>query len=251
MLATIARASVSLIWPETCGACGANAPTVGGFCEACGRDLLALTALPYCQRCGGTLGPGLSAGDDGCMNCPDTMPRFARIVRLTPYAGCIRQAIRQMKYRPRRVASGRLCELLAQAVAVQCGQDQFDFAAPVPMHWLRRLARGWNHSASIAARIAAKLGAPVGDELIRIRNTPPQVRLPASRRAANVRGAFAVKRRTNIDGAHVLLVDDVATTGATANEAARTLLKAGARRITVAVLAKAEAPTAYSRQLHG
>ena len=85
-------------------------------------------------------------------------------------------------------------------------------------------------------------------ELVRVRNTPPQVRMPASRRAANVRGAFAV-RRGALEGTSVLLVDDVTTTGATANEAARACLNAGAQRVGLAVLAKAEAPTAYSAAL--
>ena len=251
MLARVARSTASLIWPETCAACGTNAHTTGGFCELCGRKLLALTMLEYCPRCGSTVGAGLQAGEDGCWACPDTMPRFGRLVRLAPYAASIREAIHRMKYLRRPAASGYLCRMLAQAVAARCDKEDFDVVLPVPMHWLRRLSRGWNHSAGIAAAVAAELGVPLGDELIRVRNTPPQTRLPASKRAANVRGAFAVTRPAGVEGAHVLLVDDVTTTGATANEATRTLLRAGGQRVTVAVLAKSEPPTAYSHQLGG
>ena len=248
-LGYIARSAVSLIWPETCAGCGTNGATAAGFCQDCGRRLLALTVLEYCPRCGGTLGAGLTAGEDGCYACPDVMPRFRRVARLGPYAPPLRQAIHLMKYRQRGHASRHLCRLLAGAVASRCPETDFDLVLPVPMHWLRRLGRGWNHSGGIASALASELALPLGQELIRVRNTPPQVHLSASRRAANVRGAFAVSRRRGLTGAHVLLVDDVVTTGATANEATRTLLAAGAQRVTVAVLAKSEPPTAYSHRL--
>ena len=90
------------------------------------------------------------------------------------------------------------------------------------------------------------LGLPVGDELVRVRNTPPQVNLSRTGRMANVRDAFAVRHAAGVRGANVVLTDDVTTTGATANEAARTLLRAGANDVTLAVLAKAEPPRAYA-----
>ncbi len=205
--------------------------------------------LDYCPRCAATVGPALRADESGCSACPPVAPRFAQVVRLAPYAGALRQSIHRMKYRRGRGVSRRLCRLLAQAVATRCDVDGFDVILPVPMYWLRRLTRGWNHSAGIAAVLASHLGVPLGGELVRVRNTPPQVHLAASKRAANVRGAFAVDRPGGIEGAHLLLVDDVITTGATANEAARTLRQAGASAVTVAVLAKSEPPTAYSHQL--
>ena len=248
-LSYIARSAVNLIWPETCTGCNTNGATAAGFCQDCGRRLLALTVLEHCPRCGGTLGPGLTASEDGCYGCPDVMPRFRQVVRLGPYAPPLRNAIRQMKYRRGGQAPRHLCRMLARAVASRCPEADFDLVMPVPMHWLRRLARGCNHSGSIASAMASELALPLGQELIRVRNTPPQVHLSASRRAANVRGAFGVSSRRGLAGAHVLLVDDVVTTGATANEATRTLLAAGARRVTVAVLAKSEPPTAYSHRL--
>ena len=98
------------------------------------------------------------------------------------------------------------------------------------------------------ARAAAQpLGLPAGNELIRVRHTPPQVHLPRSRRIENVRGAFAVPHPGAIEAAAVLLVDDVTTTGATANEASRALLSAGASRVVLAVVSKTEPPTAYGQ----
>ena len=117
---------------------------------------------------------------------------------------------------------------------------------PVPMHWRRRLARAADHARILAGELAAELGVPLGDELIRLRHTPPQVDLPRTRRIENVRGAFGVRRAGALAGANVLLVDDVTTTGATANEAAKTLLAAGAEKVALAILAKTEPPTAYA-----
>jgi len=220
-----------------------------GFCRACGRKLLSLATLDYCPRCGATLGPGLRAGPDGCPACPPVMPRFQRLLRVAPYTDPLRHAIHRLKYHRTPASAGPLADLLAEAISARCPAGSHDLVLPVPMHWLRRLRRGRDHSRALAAGVARRLGLPLGDELIRVRNTPPQVHLPASRRAANVRRAFAITRRRGVEGASVLLIDDVVTTSATANEASRTLLAAGATRVTVAVLAKSEPPTAYSRQL--
>jgi len=149
----------------------------------------------------------------------------------------------------------RLGEMLGQTVSAGISGDDdeggFDLVMPVAMHWRRRLVRGWDHARTLARAAARKLGLPVGNELHRVRNTPPQVHLPRSRRIENVRGAFSVTPRgaKALDGAHILLVDDVTTTGATANEAARTLLRAGAARVVLAVIAKSEPPTAYTEHV--
>jgi predicted amidophosphoribosyltransferase len=117
------------------------------------------------------------------------------------------------------------------------------------MHWRRRLGRGYDHARVLAREVGGRLDVPVGAELVRVRHTAPQVNLPATRRIENVRGAFAVGDARAVAAADVLLVDDVTTTGATANEAARTLLAAGAARVVLAVVAKAEPPTAYAPHL--
>ena len=248
-LAGVARNLLGLLWPDTCAACGTNLPAAQGFCADCAAKLLPLVAGGYCLRCGTSLGPGIAAGQDGCMACPQPMPRFERLVRLGPYSGPLRMAVHRLKYSRRPRAAGYLEQLLAESVAAKFADVRFDLVMPVPMHWLRRLARGWNHSATLAMAIAARLNVPMGSELVRVRNTPPQVRLPASRRVENIRGAFAVLRPAALEGRTICLVDDVTTTGSTCNEAARTLLSAGVHRVLVAVLAKADPPRAYSHQL--
>ncbi|HUU22977.1 MAG TPA: phosphoribosyltransferase family protein [Phycisphaerae bacterium] len=237
-----------LVWPDACVACGTCEPTQEGFCQRCSRDLLSLASLRWCRRCGSTVGAGLKA-QDRCPSCPEVAFRFERTVRVAPYADPLAPAIRAMKYSRFGAGATHLAALLAEAAATACAGIALDVVMPVPMYWLRRIARGGNHSDTLARAVARRLGLPVGRELRRVRNTPPQARLAASQRSQNVRGAFAVSRPAGVEGAAVVLVDDILTTGATANEAARTLLAAGARRVVVAVLARAEAPTAYSAAL--
>lgn len=240
-----------MLLPSVCPACGQADVSAAGLCDECNVELLSLIALPYCPRCASTLGPGVPARDDGCHECPTPLPRFARAVRLGPYAGPLRQVIRDLKYHRCDAMLARAGRMLARAVAGKCGGESFDVIVPVPAHWRRRLGRGTDHSMSLARAVAAELPAPVEPELVRIRHTPPQTHLSRTRRLANVRNAFAARAPRAVAGANILLVDDVTTTGATVNEAARTLLKAGASRVTVAVLAKSEPPTAYAEHFTG
>ncbi|MCJ7544576.1 MAG: ComF family protein, partial [Phycisphaerae bacterium] len=200
----------------------------------------------YCPRCGATVGPNIPTYDDGCAACPDTLPRFCQVVRLGPYTPPLRGIVQAMKYSRGAVPTARAGRLLAQAVQAQLNDVRWDVVMPVPMHWRRRLARASDHARLLAGGLARALRVPLGDELIRVRHTPPQVHLPRTRRIENVRGAFGVRRARGLAGANILLVDDVTTTGATANEAAKTLLAAGAEKVALAVLAKAEPPTAYA-----
>lgn len=240
------------LWlPPVCPACEAAEISAEGLCDDCNVRLLSLVSLRYCRRCGSTVGPNIPLYEDGCSACPTPVGRWDRVVRLGPYAHPLRKVVRELKYHRRQIMPRRLGTMLAQAVATGCPEAEFDLVAPIPAHWRRRLVRGQDHAAVLAGWVARELDLPVGRELIRVRNTSPQVFLPRSRRIGNVRGAFSAAWRAAVAGAHVLLVDDVTTTGATANEAARTLLRAGASRVTLAVVAKAEPPAAYSGVLAG
>src|SRR5204863_8089812 len=100
---------------------------------------------------------------------------------------------------------------------------------PVPLHWTRLFARRYNQAGLLAHAIRAAGGPPVmPDGLVRRRRTPSQGRLGAAARARNVRGAFALRRGCNVKGKRIVLVDDVLTTGATVDECARVLRRAGA-----------------------
>jgi ComF family protein len=115
-----------------------------------------------------------------------------------------------------------------------------DLLLPVPLHWTRLFKRRFNQSALLAQAIRTAGGPPVAaDWLVRRRRTPSQGTLGPLGRARNVRGAFALKRGRDVAGKHVVVIDDVLTTGATAEECARVLRRAGAASVGVLVLARA------------
>lgn len=239
-----ASGAIDLLLPNVCMACSSEDTCQGGLCESCNVKLLSLVARPYCHRCGSGLGDNVPHGPN-CRGCPPTLPRFDSVVRLGPYAEPLRAVVRELKYHRQEALRRRLGKLLAAAVSSQVTRP-LDLVLSVPMHWRRRLARGYDHAKILAQTLSTELQLPLGHELIRIRHTPPQAHLPKSRRLENMRGAFAVQGLATIKGAAILLVDDVTTTGATGDEASRELLKAGAASVTLAVIAKAEPPSAYS-----
>ena len=242
----LAGGLIDLLLPPVCPGCDGAAAQGRGLCDACRVRLLSLVALPYCPRCGATVGPNIPIREDGCSACDHTLPRFCQVVRLGPYAWPLRGIIRAMKYYRGATPDAQAGRLLAQAAQTHLPEARWDVVLAVPMHWRRRLVRAADHARVLAGEVAAAMHLPLGDELIRVRHTPPQVHLARTRRIENVRGAFGVRRSAALQGANVLLVDDVTTTGATANEATRTLLAAGAQKVALAVLAKAEPPTAYA-----
>jgi ComF family protein len=129
---------------------------------------------------------------------------------------------------------------LAAALAAELGPRieglaAIDRVVPVPLHWRRRLTRGYNQAERIARPLAALLDLPFDPLLIRGRATPPQSLLSRTQRLANLRRAFRVRRSREIRGLHLLLVDDVATTGATLDAAAAALKRAGAAAVTALV----------------
>jgi ComF family protein len=138
-----------------------------------------------------------------------------------------------MKYGGRPGLAEALGRRMADEAATRLGGATFDLVVPVPLSRARLRERGFNQAALLAAAIAARAGVPLDvRSLRRTRATPPQSGSAAAR-AANVRGAFALRRPARIPDRRILLVDDVFTTGATARECARTLLAAGAGNVGV------------------
>ena len=166
-------------------------------------------------------------------------PLFAAARSAGRYHGSLRRIIHAFKYERRRVLAVRLAEMMKGA-----GADLFeraDAVVPVPLHPWRVLSRGFNQ----ADDLARQLGRPLCRVLRRRRHGPPQASLPAARRHANVRRAYALRRipgaRGMIRGKTLVLVDDVMTTGATLNACAGVLLDAGARTVLAVTAARAVA----------
>ncbi len=238
-------ALAELVLPRQCGGCGCCASDARPFCRDCGEALVAMVGEAYCLRCGATLPEGFSPAEEGCAHCPEPMPRFDRLIRLGRYDGPLAGAVTAVKFAGQPHPAERLGALLAARVQAEPDLAGVQWVQPVPLHWRRRVGRGYNQARLIARAVARTLDRPLGDALSRVRDTPPQVGLSRRRRRENVRGAFTARPR-RIEGLHVLLIDDVTTTGATADEAARALLAAGARRVSLAIVAKADPPPAFT-----
>jgi ComF family protein len=175
-----------------------------------------------------------------CPNCARRPARFDAVVRLGRYEQMLRDAVLRVKRREQEPLTVALGQLLAAERGSDVKALRPTCIIPIPMHWSRRLWRGVNSPEIVAGVLAKELAVPMRPRLLRRRRrTEKQANLTRWQRRRNVRRAFRTRRSKHLVGARVLLVDDIMTTGATANEAARTLRKGGAEFVAVAVLARA------------
>jgi ComF family protein len=228
-----------LIYPGCCLLCGQPlSAEQAHFCSLCHRELFT-DAESTCPRCGGTIGP-FAVIDGRCHACRNESFVFEQVLRVGRYDGLLRQVILRLKNQRGEGLAELLGEYWAHEAAPRFTALHLDALVPVPLHWRRRLWRGYNQSAALCRGLAAFLGLPCHSSwLRRIRHTTTQTAQTPAARKTNVRGAFRARPGAPLAGQTILLVDDVMTTGATANEAARALRAAGAARILVAVLARA------------
>jgi ComF family protein len=153
------------------------------------------------------------------------------------YTDELRKLIHLFKYQKIKTLAKPLGELLVRSLPLE---QRFDMVAPMPLHWLRQLNRGFNQAELIAAPLARRLNVPLVNALKRVKSTPKQAGLTYAKRRVNVAGAFRANGRADVRGKRILLVDDVLTTGATAGAAAAVLKKAGAKHVTVLTLARVD-----------
>jgi ComF family protein len=229
-----------LLYPNACRLCHEPLPPDGGyFCPPC-KDSLLADPQPACPRCAVTVGPFVNL-QGGCTRCHGTSLAFDRAVRLGPYEGPLRDAVLRLKHHTGEGLAEALGRLWAERAGEALRALAADVVLPVPLHWFHRLRRGYNQSEALARELAAGLGLPCRPRwLRRARLTRKQHHFRSGEeRRGNVHDAFRARAGDALRGKHVLLVDDVMTTGSTAHEAARPLRAAGAAQITVAVLARA------------
>jgi ComF family protein len=195
-----------------------------------------------CEICGEDLGSGRAPiGNQLCLACAEKRPHFFRAAAYGPYDGELRELIHLLKYEHIEPASRILGRMLAEAIQKLNVDVDSVMVITVPLHRSKRRERGFNQ-AELIARAALKRYSTRAElslvALERTRSTVSQIGLTRPQRAENIRGAFRVKHLNRVAGREVLLVDDVLTTGTTANECARVLLKAGAARVWVATVAR-------------
>jgi ComF family protein len=229
-------AALDLVFPPLCPVCDGilGAGRRDPLCGAC-WDGFARIAPPWCRCCGAPLGiEGL------CGACRIRRPRFAYARAALLYGDLVREAIHAFKFGGRRGLANPLGDLLAGLGLSAVPGAAPDLLVPVPLHPRRARERGYNQALLLARRLERAWGVPVAaDALLRAVPTLPQADLDAVARRRNVRDAFVVHRPGLIAGRHVVLVDDVLTTGATAGECASSLYRAGAAAVGVLTVARA------------
>ena len=203
-------------------------------------------AKQYCPRCGVSAG---SAGfhEKGCSFCVKQRIQWDRIVRISSYTGQVAHWIISMKFRRDWSWATWFAEQLADPVRDKCVQDR-SVICPVPMHWLRRVRRGYNQAHLMSIALSRATAIPWAALLKRTRYTHPQLTVAPTKRQENVLDSFATTQ-INLDGWHIWLVDDVKTTGATLNACARLLRRSGAKFISVAVAAVANPQETHYRNV--
>ncbi len=238
MLRVLIEGLLHLVYPATCFSCGSLLPSgLQDFCSSCHRHLL-FDPHPACQRCGLTVGPFVDTAD-GCLRCHSQRFAFSHVMRLGPYGGALREVILRMKHGSGEMVAEAVGVLWAARLAPHLQDMQPTAIIPVPLHWLRRLWRGYNQSDVLARALADHLHVPCRSSwLRRIRHTPSQTQQTSANRRLNVKGAFRARSTQKLRGQTIILVDDVLTTGSTCHEAARALREAGAARVVVAVVAR-------------
>jgi ComF family protein len=227
---------LAVLLAPLCAACRAplDEPTRGPVCAGCWARVVPITP-PVCEACGDPLPSWRVIGlaHARCARCRRRTSRVTRTRAIGAYDGPLRDIIHALKYERRRTLAVPLAAAMRRHGADVL--DGADICVPVPLHTLRQYTRGFNQ----AQALASHLGLPMVRALRRARRTPPQADLPEARRHANVRGAFKLRRRAEVKGLVVVLVDDVSTTGATLDACAAALLAAGAAEVRGLTAAKA------------
>ena len=238
-LAVVARLAVDLVFPPTCLACRKAVADHDALCAACWGGIRFIER-PFCERLGVPF--AIDLGAEGLLS-PEAIaqpPVYARARVVARFDdGPARRLVHRLKYGDRLELAQALGTWMSRA-----GEELLsagDLLVPVPLHRGRLMRRRFNQSALLARVISDLSGLPVDlDVLHRAKPTPPQVGLTRTQRALNVQGAFKVapEHQAAVEGRAVVLVDDVVTSGATANAAARALLRAGARRVDLLAFAR-------------
>jgi ComF family protein len=228
---------IDLVYPPRCPTCGQGIAQHGALCQDCWSRLV-IPGEPYCALCQRPFGADGAAEGAVCAPCAEHRPRHAGISAGTLYNDGARALVLAFKHGHRIALAGLLSRLMLARLPVLEGEW---LVVPVPLHRRRLWQRGFNQSALLAREIArARRHVLIVDGLLRTRSTPPLGELGRRERARVLSGAIAInpRRAGRIEGAQVLLVDDVMTSGATTNACVDALLQAGAARVRIACFSR-------------
>jgi ComF family protein len=238
-LHAVGTRALDILYPPACLACRRATAAHHALCPACWGQM-GFIERPYCERLGTPFAQDL--GTLGLIS-PEAMadpPVFGRARAVVRYDdGPARRLVHRLKYSDRLELARPMGAWMARAGAEILAEA--DLIVPVPLHRFRLLSRRFNQAATLAHCVSGACAVPVDTQsLARVKQTSPQVGLSRPQRASNVQGAFRVpeEAKPKIYGARIVLIDDVLTSGATANAASRALLRGGAKSVDVLVFAR-------------
>ena len=237
------RELADLLFSRECDGCGA--PLTGDgetlYCWDC-LAKVAWLRMPWCACCGDPV-EGTVPAEFRCAWCARKRPAYDWARSAARFEGVVAESLKRLKYHGGVWTADGLGEMLHRTwrtCAPGGVPPEADCVAAVPLFRVRMRERSYNQSALLGAALAERLGVPFREPLRRVRDTPTQTKLSARERAANMAGAFAVRRwrKGSVAGKRIVLVDDVMTTGATVNECAKALKAAGAAAVYVLTVAR-------------
>jgi ComF family protein len=236
----------NLLLPAFCRRCDSRILTEENlyYCPACWSQI-DLIERPFCTLCGKPhdKATGFAERENfPCAECGQKKRHLCdRMYAATIYDDLVQEAIVLFKYGSRQLLAGPLAKLMIEFAQREIEFERYDAIVPVPLHRVRKRERGFNQAEDLARRLAERVPKlPVCTGLLRSKATPQQTgRLNAAERRRNVQGAFAVVEGADFCGQKILLIDDVITTGATVDECARTLRRAGAKLVDAFAAARA------------
>jgi competence protein ComFC len=225
---------VDLFFPEGryCVACRRKLPAGQNFlCINCTSRIKPIMP-PICAICGRPIGRGRL-----CRDCMDQKHSFVQARAFGEYDGVLKKVIHEFKYGGRKELANFIGDKMF-SVFKNLGWPKCDVIVPVPLHEKRQKERGFNQAYLLASFISVKTGIPVCSELLRVKQTGHQTLLSKNQRKKNLQGAFRLKNSSRLKDKTVILVDDVYTTGSTADECSLTMREAGARCVYVLTCAR-------------
>jgi len=233
---------LNLIYPLSCLICKSRLNPLSDkpLCAQC-WEKLEFISPPFCRLCGRHLPAESQAQALICKDCQKSACSFKKARSVCIYDGIIKQCIHLFKYKAKLSLVEPLAKLMVEFAGQYLDLQTIDLILPVPLHKRKLRQRQFNQAGLLAAGLSRAYSKPMPDSLLlRIKSGPAQINLSQAQRLKNVRGAFRVKTGADIKDKNILLVDDVLTTKATANECAKMLLGAGAKSVEVLTLAQSK-----------
>jgi ComF family protein len=234
-------ALLDLVFPPFCAVCRAplSEARCGPLCLPC-WDALERIGPPWCRTCGVPMRAALRSTDTPlCGECRLRPPVFAYARAGARYGDVAREALHALKFKGRRGLAGPLADLIVEGGTARLPKGRPDLLVPVPLHPRRHRERGFNQAFLLARRLGEAWRVSVRDDvLLRVVATASQTALESNARRSNVRNAFRLRRPETVAGRHVIVVDDILTTGATVSECVLTLQAGGAATVGVLTVAR-------------